>query len=69
MFGAGEAEYIRLRDEYGNVWRGWAERQDDFSVRYTFRDNSGNHISGVSDASGILLRDSRGKTWRGIVDQ
>ncbi len=68
MHGYGEAEYIRLRDEFGHIWRGWAERQSDKTVRYTFVDTAGKHITGVSDSYGIVLRDERGKTWRGIVD-
>ena len=59
---------MRLRDEYGNVWRGSAEVQDDRTVRFRFRDSYGNTISGISDGGGILLRDDQGNTWRGIVD-
>jgi hypothetical protein len=57
-----------LRDEYGNVWRGSAERVSEESVRYTFRDANGRTITGVSDSFGIILRDHRGKTWKGFID-
>ncbi len=66
--GFGDSDYIRLRDEFGNVWRGHAEKQSDNLIRYLFRDNNGNTISGISDRSGIVLRDEHGNTWRGFVD-
>jgi hypothetical protein len=65
--GYGDADYVRLRDEHGNVWQGSAEIQDDETVRYRFRDAKGKVISGISDCSGILLRDDKGHTWRGYV--
>jgi hypothetical protein len=68
LHGVGDGDFIRLRDEFGNVWRGTAEQQADDTVRYRFRDETGRTISGVSDSYGILLRDERGKTWRGFVD-
>ena len=68
LYGFGYGEHIRLRDEYGNVWSGSAEKGADDSVRYTFRDANGHTISGVSDSFGILLRDAKGKTWRGFID-
>lgn len=67
LFGFGHGDYIRLRDEFGNTWRGCADRSGD-SVRYTFRDANGRTITGVSDTFGIILRDQRGKTWRGFMD-
>jgi hypothetical protein len=67
VYGFGHGDYIRLRDEYGNMWRGTAEREDE-SVRYRFRDDRGRAITGVSDSYGVLLRDERGNTWRGFVD-
>jgi len=69
VHGYGEGDYIRLRDEYGNVWMGSATRDDHSSmVRYRFRDNNGKSISGISDSFGIVLRDDSGNTWRGFVD-
>ena len=68
LYGYGYGDHIRLRDEYGNVWRGSAERASDDSVRYTFRDANGRTITGVSDSFGIILRDHRGKTWKGFID-
>ena len=65
--GYGDSQYVRLRDEFGNVWQGSAEPQDDDTVRYRFRDQHGKMISGVSDTNGILLRDEKGHTWRGYV--
>jgi hypothetical protein len=37
-------------------------------VRYVFKDEAGDQISGVSDMFGVVLRNGKGKTWRGIVD-
>jgi hypothetical protein len=68
MHGAGYGDFIRLRDEFGNVWRGEADVQSDDIVRYRFRDSNGNIISGISDSYGIILRDEHGNTWRGFVD-
>lgn len=66
--GPGDGDYIHLRDEFGNEWRGVAERQADDTIRYRFRNSNGDFISGVSDGYGIILRDQRGNTWRGFMD-
>jgi hypothetical protein len=68
VYGFGDDDIIRLRDEHGNVWRGHAEKQSDNLTRFIFRDSSGNIITGISDHSGIVLRDEHGNTWRGFVD-
>lgn len=68
VYGFGDGDYIRLRDEFGRVWRGSAEREQDNSVRYRFRDETGQTISGISDSYGIVLRDEKGNAWRGFVD-
>lgn len=68
VHGHGEGDYIRLRDECGNVWVGCATLDDDHLVRYRFRDHNGRSISGVSDSYGVVLRDEKGETWRGFVD-
>lgn len=65
--GFGHGDYVRLRDEFGNVWQGSAETQDEDTIRYRFRDSEGNMISGVSDRLGVILRDKHGNTWRGYV--
>jgi hypothetical protein len=67
IYGSGDADLIRLRDEYGNTWWGQADELDDKLIRYRFHDGEGNIISGLSDTHGILLRDSSGKTWRGFL--
>lgn len=66
--GPGDGDYIHLRDEFGNEWRGVAERQMDDTIRYRFRASNGDFISGISDGYGVVLRDQKGNTWRGIVD-
>jgi hypothetical protein len=66
--GFGYGDYIRLLDEYGNVWRGSAERGHENTVRYQFRDALGRSITGMSDSSGLVLRDECGRTWRGFVE-
>ena len=68
LYGFGHGDHIRLRDEYGNIWRGSAEKGVDDSVRYTFRDANGRTITGVTDRSGLILRDEKGRTWRGFID-
>lgn len=68
MFGYGDGDFVRLRDEYGNVWNGTADAQSDGMVRYRFRDSSGKFITGISDSFGIVLRDEKGNTWRGFVE-
>ena len=68
MTGHGEGGFIRLRDEYGVVWNGMADTQDDNSVRYRFRDATGRTITGLSDSFGIVLRDEKGNTWHGFVE-
>jgi hypothetical protein len=65
--GYGEGSYVRLKDEFGKVWRGTAEVLEDRTVFYRFRSDAGKVISGVSDGYGILLRDERGQIWRGYV--
>jgi len=67
LTGFGDGDFIRLRDEHGNIWRGQADVQDDDTIRYRFRDSEGRTISGMSDSYGILLRDDKGATWRGYV--
>jgi hypothetical protein len=66
--GSGYGDFIRLRDQFGNIWRGQAELMPDDSVMYRFRDADGRTISGVSDSYGIVLRDDKGNIWRGFVD-
>jgi hypothetical protein len=68
VFGPSDGDYIHLRDEFGNEWRGVAERQADDTIRYRFRDSQGNYISGISDGYGVTLRDQKGRTWRGFFD-
>ncbi len=66
--GYGHGDHIRLRDEYGNIWRGTAERGDDNLVVYRFRDSEGRNLTGISDSVVITLRDEKGNTWKGFVD-
>jgi hypothetical protein len=66
--GPGDGDFIRLRDQFGNEWHGVAERQQDDSIRYRFRDSKGEFVTGISDGYGIVLRDSKGNTWRGFID-
>jgi len=68
LYGFGHGDHLRLRDEFGNVWRGTAEKVGEESVRYTFRDANGRTITGVSDSFGLVLRDGRGKCWRGFIE-
>ena len=68
VFGFGHGDHIKLKDEYGNIWRGSASRNPDNSIVYRFRDGQGHSLSGVSEGSVITLRDEQGNTWKGFVD-
>jgi hypothetical protein len=69
IYGYGEGDFIRLRDEFGRMWVGSATRDEDTHlVRYRFRNDSGGSISGISDSHGIVLRDDKGNSWRGFID-
>jgi hypothetical protein len=67
VFGYGHGDHIKLTDEYGNNWRGTAERNSDNSVVYRFRDHNGNSLSGVSSGDVVTLRDQKGSIWKGFV--
>ena len=67
LTGFGDGEFVRLRDENGEVWHGSADVQTEDMIRYQFRNAKGKSISGLADSNGILLRDERGNTWRGFV--
>jgi hypothetical protein len=67
--GYGHGDHIKLKDEYGNVWHGSAERNQDNSIVYRFHDGKGRRLSGVSDDNVVVtLRDDKGNTWKGVVD-
>ena len=66
--GYGHGDHIKLKDEYGNIWQGTAERASDNSVIYRFRDGKGKSLTGVSEHSAVTLRDEKGKTWKGFID-
>jgi hypothetical protein len=66
--GYGHGDHIKLKDEYGNVWMGSAERADDNTVVYRFRDGKGRSLTGVSDNVVVTLRDEHGSTWKGFID-
>jgi hypothetical protein len=65
--GFGYDSHIRLKDEYGNIWLGTAERAYDDTIIYRFRDSKGRTLTGVSDHSVVTLRDEKGRTWKGFV--
>jgi len=65
--GYGHGDHIKLRDEYGNVWRGTAERNPDNSVVYRFRDSRGRTLTGVSENVVVTLRDDHGNIWKGFI--
>ena len=66
--GYGHGDFIKLRDEYGNVWLGSAETVDDNSTMHRFRDGTGKTLIGISSGLVVTLRDEKGNTWRGAVD-
>jgi hypothetical protein len=65
--GYGHGDHIRLKDEYGNVWIGSAQRNPDSSVVYRFRNSRGKSLTGVADGEAVTLRDERGNTWKGFI--
>ena len=68
VFGSGQGDYVKLKDECGNTWVGSAVRNPDGSVVYSFRDPKGRSLTGVSDTLGVTLRDGMGNTWKGFID-
>jgi hypothetical protein len=68
VYGYGHGDHIKLKDEYGNVWRGSAVRNADNSVVYRFRDSKGRTLAGVSENTVVTLRDEKGNTWKGFID-
>jgi hypothetical protein len=66
--GYGHGDHIKLKDEYGNVWRGSATRNPDNSVAYRFHNGNGRTLSGVGEGILVTLRDDKGSTWKGVVD-
>ena len=68
VYGYGDGDFVRLRDEHGNIWQGQAEDMGDNTSRFIFKDPDGNRISGIADENGVVLRDEKGHTWRGFID-
>ena len=68
LSGYGDGDFVRLRDEYGLVWTGTAEKQGPDLIRYRLRSEKGKTIAGISDTHGIVLRDEKGNTWRGFLE-
>ena len=68
VHGYGYGDHIKLKDEYGNEWRGTAERRDDDGVYYHFRSSTGRTLTGVSNSFVVTLRDDHGETWKGFID-
>jgi hypothetical protein len=66
--GSGDDNFVRLKDELGNVWSGTAERGADNIVYYHLRDASGRYMSGVATNFTRMLRDGKNRTWKGIVE-
>lgn len=66
--GYGHGDHIRLTDDYGNTWQGRAERLEEATVIYRFRDGKGHTLTGVSDSSAVTLLDEKGCTWKGFID-
>lgn len=68
VHGYGHGDHIKLKDEYGNIWRGTAEKRDDDGVYYHFRASDGRVLTGVSNSFVVTLRDAQGETWTGFID-
>lgn len=66
--GYGYGDNIKLKDDYGNIWQGRAERMENATVIYRFRDGKGRTLTGVSDSTAVTLLDEKGCTWKGFID-
>ena len=69
--GFGDGDFIRLRDEYGNTWRGMAERQDDNTVRYRLKrilDVTGYSPADPRDAYVLRLALTLGRLQGSLTD-
>jgi hypothetical protein len=67
VFGYGHDDHIKLTDDMGNTWVGSAERAEDNSVTYRFRDARGRRLTGISHSMVVILRDEKGSTWKGFL--
>jgi hypothetical protein len=68
VHGYGFGDYIKLIDEYGNIWRGAAEKRGDDGIFYSFKASNGRTLTGVSSNFVVILRDDHGETWKGFID-
>ena len=68
VHGYGHGDHIKLKDEYGNIWRGTAEKREEDEVYYHFRASNGRILTGVSSSFVVTLRDHKGETWKGFID-
>lgn len=66
--GFGYGDSIKIQDDYGNIWRGSAEKRDDDGVYYHFRCSNGRVLTGMSSSFVVILHDDRGETWKGFID-
>jgi hypothetical protein len=67
VYGYGHGDHIKLKDEYGNIWRGSAEKREE-DVYYHFKASNGRTLTGVSNSFVVILRDDHGETWKGFID-
>jgi hypothetical protein len=65
--GHGWDNYMRSRDEHGNVWTGVVEKGPGGHVRCRLKDQSGRNLTGVSDAGTWTFRDDEGNIWKGVT--
>lgn len=63
--GFGLDDYIRIKDERGNIWTGMIEPGVDSQTRYYLTDGGGNRLSGITNGSSLIFRDGSGRTWKG----
>ena len=65
--GHGWDNYMRLKDEHGNVWTGAVEKGPDDRMRCRLKDQSGRNLTGMSDAGTWTFRDDEGNVWKGFA--
>jgi hypothetical protein len=66
MSGAGDGDFIRLRDAQGTEWQGSADPQGDY-IRLSFRNGRGQYATGIANSMGVMLKDNQGNIWRGFL--
>jgi hypothetical protein len=66
--GSGFDEFVRVKDDTGNVWTGIIEQTEQDVARYYLSDLNGRRITGLVSNKSMVFRDDQGRTWRGFME-